>query len=109
MPTTQEHKDHHIAQWQASRLSRAAYCRHAGLPYQQFRSWMQHAAGGNAVAPAVQSGFFEIPTLRALASTSTASISSPVSIVLPCGISLQVQSGTDPVWFGRLVAGMHPC
>jgi hypothetical protein len=109
MNITLEERSNHIAQWRASGLSQAAYCRQESIPYHRFRSW-------NAAPPICiddilsgESEFIEVPGGRALAPACLPGEATFVNVTLPCGTCLQVYSGNDPQWVGRLAAALRSC
>lgn len=101
-PTHQQH----IAKWQASGISRAAYCRQHGIVYHTTRAW-NTISGRRSVSQHAATGFIEV--LRP--STSIASPSSPTlaTVSWPTGATLRFPVGTDPQWLGRVIAEVRPC
>jgi hypothetical protein len=100
----------HIAQWRASGLSQAAYCRQEGIRYHRFRSW--YAAPPPICIDDILSSkpaFIELPHARTLAASCTPDESVYVKVTLPCGTCLHVHSNNDPQWVGRLAAGLRSC
>lgn len=100
------HRDQHIAQWRASGLSRAAYCRDNGIAYHIFRSWTKSSDVTLPDQSPAATGFIEVrrpPSgFAELRPTSQASIS------LPTGLTLRITVGTDAQWIGRVIAAVTP-
>lgn len=80
----------HVAAWQASGLSQAAYCRQACLPYHRFRVMLER----RPVPLAPSEGFVEVrrPT-------------SSVEVILEWSghTRLRFPISTDPAWVGQVI------
>jgi len=88
MTSTENNTDHdfwqlHIAQWQASGLSQASYCRQQSLRTHQFSYWKRKfLAECEPVVPAPISGF------------SRVQVAAPVATPTSPGLSLCFRDGT---------------
>ncbi len=80
----------HVAAWQASGLSQAAYCRQVGLPYHRFRVMLQR----RPMLPLPSAGFIEVrrPTEG-----------SEAVLELPGQIHVRFPVSVDPVWVGQVI------
>lgn len=66
----------HIAQWQASGLSQASYCRQHALPAHRFGYWKRKSlADGEPVAPGPKSGFARVQVAVPPATAASPSLS----------------------------------
>lgn len=82
----------HLAAWESSGLSQAAYCRQSGLAYHVLRDWVRRQSASRAE---VSTGFVEVhrpPVTGALAVMS-----------FPGGARLEFGLQADPVWAGQVV------
>jgi hypothetical protein len=100
-PTHQQH----IAQWRASGISRAAYCRQHGIVYHTTRAWNKIADRGSVQH--ADSGFIEV--LRPSMSLVPAPPTTLATLSWPTGATLRCPVGTDPQWLGRIIAEVRPC
>ena len=99
------HREQHIAQWRASGLSRAAYCRQHGIAYHVFISWTkQSAAIAKDNAP---SAFIEV--LRPSSHVPERQSPTVASISFPSGVMMRVVTVTDADWIGQVVAAVRSC
>lgn len=105
-PHPASHVRQQIAQWRASGLSRAAYCREHHIVYHATRSWTKVPDTGSSPS-SVSSGFIEV--LRPKTEVSDPSSPSLASIALPLGAVMRVTVGTDPQWIGRVIAAVKSC
>lgn len=106
MRTKTPDRDHHLARWHASGLSRSAYCQQTGLSYQTFYGWTKSRAQVSPPNAASDGGFIEMPRT---APPATVAPASAVSIHLTCGTSLHVHHGAEPTWVGQLAAAVRRC
>jgi hypothetical protein len=99
------HRDHHIAQWRSSGLSRAAYCRQHGIAYHVFISWTKHS--GVITKGATPSAFIEVsrPSYHVPERPSP----TVASISFSNGVMMRFVTGTDADWIGRVVAAVRSC
>src|SRR5580658_5606006 len=97
-PHLNPHQEQHVAQWRASGLSRAAYCRDNDVSYPTFLSWTKQAAEN--VPSTRPSAFIEV--LRPSADLTEHRSPSIASVSLPSGLMLRVSVGTDADWIGRV-------
>ena len=91
---SQEQKAEYLALFERSGKPVAAFCREHGLCEQTFYNWRDRLRGGSG--PAVKAGFAEV-------SGEAASIPSGVCVHLSTGVSLELASGADVIWIGRLL------
>lgn len=96
----------HVARWRTSGMSRAAYCREHGLPYQPFLTWTKRSAIATT-SLATASGFIEMR--RPSSAMAERGPSGGVTLGLPCGLTLRADQGTDANWIGQLVAAVRRC
>ena len=113
MRYSKEERRAHVELWRESGLSKAAYCRSAGIAYHRLVSWCASAGaddGMSGQASEVMSddshgaAFVEIAPV-ALQSALTAA----AHIDCGNGRSLLIAASADPVWAGRLVRAITSC
>ncbi len=109
--TTPEERSAHIDLWRSSGLSRAAYCREAGLDYGSFTRWARAVdAGrdGEATDGEASSAFIEVSTVEGR--SSPPSCASVVRVTCDDGV-VRVETAVDrsPAWIAELVARLRSC
>lgn len=106
MRYTQSERQAHLDLWQESGLSKAAYCRQAGLPYRCLISWSRQsepAIDGGPGQPG-EGDFIELER------PSVPVAASPVATVdLGSGRRLAIAASADPEWVGRLLGAVLGC
>lgn len=70
-----------VAEWDATDLSAAAFCRQRSLTYHQFLYWRQQLSQSNTPSAAGMAGFTRVTQVES-------SISSELSVILPGGIRI---------------------
>jgi hypothetical protein len=91
--------DTHVASWQASGLSQAAYCRQEGLPYHRFREWLRRRPGPGPGE--VANGFVEV---------RRPNHAGVVWCEWPNGARLVFSDRVDPAWLVQVVRSLvAPC
>lgn len=102
MRMSREDRQAHVELWRGSGLSRAEYCRRAGLAYHQLTAWLrceeQHRG-------ADEDGFVLVDA------RSAAEPGSGGEVMLDLGLGGQVRftSGCAAAWVGRVLAELRRC
>jgi hypothetical protein len=105
----------HLAAWQRSGLSQAAYCRREGLTPSEFSWWKCRLARSAEqkqalLVPAGQAGGTFVPFQ--LPGLVVESKSAPCEVVLKNGRRLWIESGAAPEWIAALARALEqvaPC
>jgi hypothetical protein len=95
--------------WRESGLSKAAYCRQAGLPYHCLVAWTRAASAGSGdlqdqAAAEAAAGFIEL-TRHGDPRESVPG----VTVELGAGRRVLVPATVDPAWAGHLLGAVFGC
>lgn len=83
----------HLAAWESSGLSQAAYCRQAGLAYHLLRDWVRRRSAEQEVP----SGFVEVRR----SATGVLAV-----LALSGGARLEFTAHADPLWAGKVISSV---
>ena len=101
---TSEQRREAVAQFAASGLTQAQFCRRAGLSAATFSTWCRKAARHDRVGATPVGGFARVQVATAVpASTPGAAI----VVQVDDGLRVTVPVGTDPVWLGQVLSGLR--
>lgn len=93
-------REAHVARWRASGLSKARYCRKAGVPYGSFVVWARSDQVSAEEAPS----FVQLSDDRPGPAVSRGGLS-----VRAKGMSLAFTCEADPLWVARVLTGLASC
>jgi len=85
---------HHIEAWQASGLTKSAYCRQAGLNVKTFGRWCRLAR---------QAADSDAPALIPVRLQPEPTVSGALSLRWPQGHVLEIPGSVSPHWLGELL------
>jgi len=93
MPLSIIDRTAHVAAWESSGLSQAAYCRQAGLAYHLLRDWVRRRSAEQELS----SGFVEVrrPAAGVLA-----------VLTLSGGARLEFTAQADPTWAAQVITSV---
>lgn len=91
----------HLASWQKSGMSQAAYCRAHGLSAQSFGYWLRKDEGIRPQPPAPAGALVPVAVAGA--------VSSVAEVCLPNGLRLRVPLAGDPGTVAALARALLPC
>jgi hypothetical protein len=99
----------HVELWRESGLSKAAYCRQAGLPYHCLVAWTRDASAGpgdpqDQAAAEAGTGFIEL-----IRHDDPREWVQGVTVDLGAGRRVLVPVTVDPAWAGRLLGAVFGC
>lgn len=106
MRYTPSERQAHLDLWQESGLSKAAYCRQAGLPYHCLMAWSRQAVVVAEVAAdgSEAGGFIELDR-----PSGPAPVAPAATVDLGTGRRLTIAASADPEWAGRLLGAVFGC
>jgi transposase-like protein len=94
-----EQRQEHIARWQSSGLSKAAYCREHDIVYQTFANWTRPAADPIAATP---DEFVQLADDRPRAQGADLRVELS-------GCTLAFAAGADPTWIASILERLTRC
>ena len=89
------HQQNHIAAWEASKLTQAAYCRQHKLNSKTFSNWVQIYRSQQIVLAA--------PTLIPVEIKSKVPQFATLCLHFPQGHTLELPANVSPQWLGELL------
>ena len=107
MTLSEQEQAAHVDLWQESGMSRAAYCREAGLRYHVFLGWVRRFVdrAGDPLTPS--DGFIEL-TSR-LETQPQSQVPSVIAEYDPQSGRCYVYGSADPQWAGLFVRELAQC
>jgi transposase-like protein len=101
---TAEQRHEALAEFAASGLTQAEFCRRAGLSAATFSAWGRKATRGGDSADGPAGGFARVQVASALSATTT---SAAIVVQVDDGLRVTVPVGTDAVWLGQVLSGLR--
>lgn len=98
----------HVELWRDSGLSRAEYCRRAGLAYHQLTAWLQRDGQQRGRGDAAAADDFLLIRDRPVRDEPTPGDASAL-VVLAGGIRLRFGSGCAARWVAQVLAELRGC
>ena len=92
-----------LAQFAASGLTQAQFCRRAGLSAATFSTWCRKTTRGGDGADAAVGGFVRVQVAPAFSATPTGAA---IVVQVADGLRVTVPVGTDPMWLGEVLSGL---
>ena len=118
MRYSRQERQAHIELWRESGLSKAAYCRSAGLPYHCLVSWcaaaarddagVRHEASDDDAQRESGAAFMELPAPVAWSDRSSG-LGAAARVDCGNGRWVLIAADADPAWAGRLVQAVASC
>jgi transposase-like protein len=102
---TPQQRGEALAQFAASGLTQAEFCRRAGLSAATFSSWGRKTTRAGDDATAAVGGFARVQVASAFAVTTT---EAAIVVQVDDGWRVTVPVGTDPLWLGQVLSGLRP-
>ena len=103
MTTTRSEQDQHIAAWQASGMSQAAYCRSVGIPHYRLAYWLKQRRRREEAAEVAEEGFVEIgppaspePAAAENPGADASSSTAAIIIFLPPSVEIHIPAASAP-------------
>ena len=93
-----------LAEFAASGLTQAEFCRRAGLSAATFSAWCRKTTRAGDDAAAAVGGFARVQVASGLAATTTGTA---IVVQVDDNLRVTVPVGTDPVWLGLVLRGLH--
>lgn len=102
---TAEQRREVLAQFAASGLTQAEFCRRVGLSAATFSTWCRKTTRGGNSANDTVGGFARVQVAPPFPAMPTGAA---IIVQVDDGLRVTVPVGTDAVWLGQVLSGLRP-